>query len=78
MIALLGVGLGLALAAALWGIGLLIGRGIQLVRDVRRGRTYFIWRRLFWLPDPIYYWLLDRFTDNNGWRPLGYRGRDGV
>lgn len=39
-------------------------------------RSYAIWRRLFWLPAPIYYWLLDRFTDNNGWRPLGYRGRD--
>lgn len=24
-------------------------------------------------PDPIYYWLLDRLTDNDGWRPLFYR-----
>lgn len=24
-------------------------------------------------PEPIYYWLLDRLTDNNGWRPLFYR-----
>lgn len=22
------------------------------------------------LPDPAYYWLLDRLTENNGWRPL--------
>lgn len=25
------------------------------------------------VPDPAYYWLLDRLTDNNGWRPLDYR-----
>lgn len=25
------------------------------------------------VPAPIYYWLLDRLTDNNGWRPLSYR-----
>lgn len=37
--------------------------------------------RVFWLlvrspvrvPNWFYYWLLDRLTDNNGWRPLGYR-----
>lgn len=37
--------------------------------------------RFFWLlnrspvriPDTIYYWLLDRLTDNKGWRPLWYR-----
>lgn len=22
------------------------------------------------LPDVAYYWLLDRLTDNDGWRPL--------
>jgi hypothetical protein len=32
-----------------------------------------IFRRLRWLPGPAYYWLLDRLTDNNGWRPLFYR-----
>lgn len=26
-------------------------------------------------PDPVYYWFLDRLTDNNGWRPLSYRER---
>lgn len=39
--------------------------------------------RFFWLlnrspvrvPDPVYYWLLDRLTDNAGWRPLFYRGK---
>jgi hypothetical protein len=35
-----------------------------------------IWRHLFWLPDPIYYRLLDWFAGNNGWRPLHYRGGD--
>lgn len=25
------------------------------------------------VPDLVYYWLLDRLTGNNGWRPLGYR-----
>lgn len=25
------------------------------------------------LPAPPYYWLLDRMTDNNGWRPLDLR-----
>lgn len=25
------------------------------------------------VPAPVYYWLLDRLTDNNGWRPLSYR-----
>ena len=24
--------------------------------------------------DRVYYWLLDRLTDNAGWRPLFYRG----
>lgn len=24
-------------------------------------------------PRPAYYWLLDRFSDNNGWRPLSMR-----
>lgn len=24
-------------------------------------------------PEPVYYWFLDRLTDNNGWRPLFYR-----
>lgn len=39
------------------------------------------WRWLFmflsrhrWLAsDRTYYWLLDRLTDNNGWRPLDMR-----
>lgn len=37
------------------------------------------WHRLFRTlalvrcPEPVYYWLLDRLTDNNGWRPLFYR-----
>lgn len=26
-------------------------------------------------PDPVYYWLLDHLTDNDGWRPLDYRER---
>lgn len=30
-------------------------------------------RRPFRVPNPLYYWLLDRLTDNNGWRPLSYR-----
>lgn len=25
------------------------------------------------VPDRVYYWLLDRLTDNAGWRPLFYR-----
>lgn len=36
--------------------------------------------RWFWnllirtrVPKPVYYWLLDLLTDNDGWRPLGYR-----
>lgn len=37
--------------------------------------------RFFWLlvrspvrvPDRAYYWLLDRLTDNGGWRPLHMR-----
>lgn len=36
---------------------------------------YWLFRRLRWLPEPAYYWLLDRLTDNDGWRPLFYRGR---
>lgn len=24
-------------------------------------------------PNPVYYWFLDRLTDNNGWRPLSMR-----
>lgn len=39
----------------------------------RPSLTDRIFRRLRWLPDPAYYWLLDRLTDNNGWRPLAYR-----
>lgn len=37
-------------------------------------------KRRFWnalirlhVPAPAYYWLLDRLTDNRGWRPLSYR-----
>jgi hypothetical protein len=25
------------------------------------------------VPDRAYYWLLDRLSDNNGWRPLNDR-----
>lgn len=27
-------------------------------------------------PTPLYYWFLDRLTDNDGWRPLSYRERN--
>lgn len=27
-------------------------------------------------PARPYYWLLDRLTDNNGWRPLDWRERE--
>lgn len=36
-------------------------------------RSYGFWRRLFWLPEPVYYWLQDRIGGLNGWRPLSYR-----
>ncbi len=32
-----------------------------------------IWHLLMKLPTPIYYRLLDLFTDNNGFRPLSMR-----
>lgn len=37
--------------------------------------TYRFFRLLHRLhtPEPVYYWFLDRLTDNNGWRPLFYR-----
>lgn len=38
-------------------------------------RSYRFWRRLMWLPQPVYYWLLDLLTDNDGWRPMSYRER---
>jgi hypothetical protein len=28
------------------------------------------------VPEPVYYWFLDLLTDNAGWRPLFYRGRE--
>ncbi len=36
---------------------------------------YRFWRRLMWLPEPVYFWLYYRVNDDDGWRPLGYRGR---
>lgn len=63
------VPLGVLMALALLALG---GALIRAVRT-RHRLQYGIFRRLYWLPEPIYYWLLDRFTDNNGWRPLGYR-----
>ena len=39
----------------------------------RDSRWNGLFRRLTWLPEPAYYWLLDRLTDNDGWRPLSYR-----
>ena len=35
----------------------------------------WFWRLLIRLnvPEKPYYWLLDRLTDNNGWRPLTMR-----
>lgn len=40
-----------------------------------RDRFFRMLNRLH-VPDPVYYWLLDRLTDNDGWRPLFYRGRE--
>lgn len=34
--------------------------------------AYPIFRRLFWLPAPVYYRLNDWLCGLNGWRPLGY------
>lgn len=41
---------------------------------------HLFWRALnrLHVPDRLYYWLLDRLTDNNGWRPLHIRERTGV
>lgn len=65
------VGITAALALLLVGSWL-----IRFVRDFRARRSFAVWQRLMWLPQPAYYWLLDRFTDNNGWRPLSYRERN--
>lgn len=43
---------------------------------MNRGLTWHpFWRLLirFRVPERPYYWLLDRFTDNDGWRPLNMR-----
>lgn len=43
---------------------------------MNRGLTWHpFWRFLIRIrvPKPIYYWLLDRLTDNAGWRPLNMR-----
>lgn len=37
-----------------------------------RDRFFRLLSRLH-TPEPVYYWFLDRLTDNNGWRPLFYR-----
>lgn len=38
-------------------------------------RWDWLFNRLWFLPDAVYYWLLDRLTDNDGWRPLSYQRR---
>lgn len=53
---------------------LVVGSVIRFTRRLR-AKQYLAWRRLMWLPAPIYYWLFDLFTDNDGWRPLFYRER---
>lgn len=47
------------------------------MRRISHWEHRYVWRNLFWLPEPIYYWLLDRFADNAGWRPLFYRTKRG-
>jgi len=44
-------------------------------RRMARLRWYWFWRLLIRLrvPERSYYWLLDRLTNNAGWRPLNMR-----